>query len=192
MTEPEVKVAPWEDMVLWLIAIYKLAKAGITLILGLILIKLIHQDVAQFLHTYIFDPLHLDFDADSENQFLKWLFERVADLNPHLIRMSAYVSFFYALVFAVEGIGLYYKKHWAEYMVLIVTGSFLPFEGYILYHHPVWWKVLLIIGNLLIMVYLVHRLRLDARLRRQAEEEARSGASPAISVESKAVATEMQ
>jgi uncharacterized membrane protein (DUF2068 family) len=165
MSEPVTKVAPWEDVALRTIAIYKLIKAALVLTLGLTLMHLVHHDVVQFLRDYVFGPFHLesDFDADSENRFLKVIYEDAANLTPHRILMSSWASFFYAAVFTVEGVGLYLKKHWAEYMVLVVTGSFLPFEGWILYHHWTWWKVLLIVGNLLIMIYLIHRILLDAR-----------------------------
>jgi uncharacterized membrane protein (DUF2068 family) len=193
MSEPIAKIAPWEDVVLRLIAIYKLTKALLALVLGLMLLHLVHKDIVLFLHTYIIDPLHLEasFDADSENHLLKWLFQQASNLTPHGVLKLSWVSFFYAAVFAVEGIGLYLKKHWAEYMVLVVTGSFLPFEAYLLYYKLQWWKFALIIGNILIIVYLVHRLMLDARARQQSELQAQED-SLAAPAETKAVATEVR
>ncbi len=178
MSEPETPVAPWEDFVLRLIAIYKFIKAILALALGLALVRLIHHDVSQFLRDYVVEPLHLDSDVDSENHFLKWLFQYASSLTPHAIRMSAWASFFYATVFAIEGFGLYFKKHWAEYMVLVVTGSFLPFEVYLMYLHLAWWKSLLIIGNLLIVIYLVHRILLDYHNKKKLQEEEATSATP--------------
>ena len=166
MSASSPKIAPWEDLALRLIAIYKFIKAFLALILGLTLLHFVHYDVAAYLHDYIIVPRETEnFQGDSENRLLNWLYEQAVNLTPHKMRLSAYASFFYATVFAVEGAGLYLKKHWAEYMVLIVTGSFLPFEGWLLYHHPVWWKFVLILGNLLIIAYLAHRIRLDYRNR---------------------------
>ncbi len=177
MSEPEPPVAPWEDFVLRLIAIYKFIKAILALALALALMRLIHHDIGKFLKDYVVDPLHLDSDVDSENHFLTWLFQFVSSLTPHTIRMSAWASLFYATVFAVEGFGLYLKKHWAEYMVLVVTGSFLPFEVYLMYLHLAWWKSLLIIGNVLIVVSLVHRIMLDYHNKKKLEDE-QAAASP--------------
>lgn len=192
MSDPAKRIAPWEDVVLRVIAIYKLTKAVLALALGLTLLKLIHHDVSLFLHDYIVDPLHLDSDADSENHALKSLFEYAASLTPHAMRLSAYASFFYALVFAIEGIGLYLKKHWAEYMVLIVTGSFLLPEGWLIYQHTTWWKVALMVGNLLIIGYLIHRLLLEARTRAAAaRSEERPPMSAAPTAISKPVASEV-
>jgi len=174
MSNPVPKVAPWEDVVLRIIAIYKFTKAFLALAVGLALFHLIHHDVSQFLRDYIIEPLHLQSDSDSENHFLKWTFEEADKMTPHTLRLSSYYSFFYAIVFSLEGTGLYLKKRWGEYMVIIVTGSFLPIEINLLFSKIVWWKIGLIIGNLLIIGYLVHRLWIDHQYKkalRLAEEE---------------------
>ncbi len=198
MPVPTKPIAPWEDVVLRLIAIYKLIKAALALALGITLLKFMHHgDIAAFLHDYIIEPYHLDPEYDSESRFtnwlvhdVDWLFQQATYLTPHKIRLSAYTSFFYAIVFATEGIGLYLKKHWAEYMVLIVTGSFLPLEIYLIYHKLAWWKVGLLVGNLLIIAYLIHRLRLDY-YNRQAQAKARATTCASQPVTTAPVSTEV-
>jgi uncharacterized membrane protein (DUF2068 family) len=187
MSAPDSKIAPWEDIVLRVIAIYKFIKAALALTIALTLMKLIHHDIALFLQTHVIEPFHLDpsKNPDSENSFLRWLYEHAADLTPHSIRLLAYANFFYATVFFIEGLGLYLKKHWAEYMVLVVTGSFLPIEGYLLYQKLEWWKFGLMVGNVLIIIYLIHRLLLDAQTKallaggRHAQASATTGPAPA-------------
>jgi uncharacterized membrane protein (DUF2068 family) len=182
MSAPDPKVAPWEDLVLRLIAIYKFLKAGLAVAIGLTLLHLIHSDVNKFLHDYVATPLHIDLDNpvdpdDAENKFLRSLVEWAAGLSHHALRTSAYFAFFCAAVFATEGVGLYLKKHWAEYLVIVVTGVPLPFEIYMLFHQVYWWKVLLMVGNLLIIGYLIHRLRLDYHNRKARELAAAQKAS---------------
>ena len=41
---------------------------------------------------------------------------------------SAKLGFIYAVLDLTEGIGLYLEKTWAEYLTLIITASFLPWE----------------------------------------------------------------
>ena len=48
-------------------------------------------------------------------------------------------------------------------MVLISTGSLLPIEFYEIYLKLAWWKVGVVLGNLAILVYLIHRLWLDSQ-----------------------------
>ena len=161
MSQPVPKVAPWEDVVLRFIAIYKILKAVLAIGAGLTLLTWVNRDLTIFLHQYILWPLHYDLDDESQSKLITWILEKASHLSPHDKRWIAYANFFYAALFLVEGIGLYLKKRWAEYVVIVITGSFIPFEVYLLMHHPVWWKVALILGNVLIIVYLVHRIRLE-------------------------------
>lgn len=159
MSEPVVKIAPWENVVLRVIAIYKLLHAAFFIAVGLGLLKLRHHDVVQILNTYVIIPYHLD----PENRLVDWALERASEVTPHGLILLSYAAFFYAALFAAEGIGLYLRKHWAEYLVVVVTGSLLPFEIYEMYIYATWWKLVIIVGNFLIVGYLIHRLRLDAR-----------------------------
>ena len=162
MSVPVSKVARWEDAVLRSIAIYKILKAMLAIGAGLTLLTWVNRDLTIFLHQYILWPLHYDLDDESQSKFITWVLQYAEHLTPHAKRWIAYANFFYAALFLVEGIGLYLKKRWAEYVVVIITGSFIPFEVYLLMHHPVWWKLALILGNVLIMAYLIHRILLDA------------------------------
>jgi len=168
MSAPAAQVAPWEDFVLRFIAIYKLLHAAFFIAVGFEFIKLKHghQNVVEILNTYIIIPYNLD----PENRWVDWVLDKAAMLSPHLA-LVAWVSFFYAALFAAEGIGLYMRKHWAEYLVVIVTGSLLPFEIYELFHKLAWWKFGVVVGNVLIVVYLIHRLILDAHSKVQRRED---------------------
>jgi uncharacterized membrane protein (DUF2068 family) len=187
MSAPTTRVAPWEDFVLRLIAIYKLAKAVIAFALGLELLRFMHHDVAQFLRDYVIDPYHFD----PENRFLKWLLEAASHLTTHKLEFLSFGAFFYGAVFAAEGIGLYLRKHWAEYMVLISTGSLLPIEFWEIYLKLAWWKFGVVVGNLLIIVYLVHRLLLDARFKAQQLQEKQERLPPPAAARSTPVVNEV-
>ena len=54
--------------------------------------------------------------------------------NPHK-RILTDVLLFYAVLYAVEGVGLLLRKRWAEYFAVIMTAIPLPFEAYTLFHH---------------------------------------------------------
>ncbi len=62
-------------------------------------------------------------------------------------------------LFGVEGTGLLLRKRWAEWMVVIVTGSLLPLECYELFHKPNAVKAVLAAVNLLILAYLIAVIR---------------------------------
>ncbi len=157
------RIAPWEDFVLRFIGIYKLLHALFFIGVGFGLLKLRHHNVVEVLNTYVIIPYHLN----PENRVVDWLLDRAGSVSPHMLFLLGWAAFFYAALFAAEGIGLYLRKHWAEYLVVIVTGSLLPLEVYELFVKLAWWKFAAVVGNLLIVIYLIHRLVLDARFRAQ-------------------------
>jgi uncharacterized membrane protein (DUF2068 family) len=159
MSRHPAHVAAWEDFVLRLIGLYKLIKAAISIALGIGLLHMVHHKVSDFLMTWVIDPFHFD----PESRFWAVLLEQCQLITPHGLRLLSYGAFFYAAIFATEGIGLYLRKHWAEYMVLISTGSLLPVEFYEIYLKLAWWKVGVVVGNVAILIYLIHRLWLDSQ-----------------------------
>ena len=64
----------------------------------------------------------------------------------------------YGCVFAVEGVGLLARKRWAEWLTVIITGSFIPFEVYELVTHFGAAKIAALVVNVIIVLYLVGRL----------------------------------
>lgn len=174
MSSSTTRVAPWEDFILRLIAIYKLLHSLFFISLGFGLLKLRHHNVVEVLNHYVILPFHLDPEhlTNPENEFVDWLLKQAGQISPHMLFLLSWTLFFYAALFAVEGIGLYLRKHWAEYFVVIITGSFLLPEIYALTLKFALWKVAAVTGNVAIISYLIHRLILDARFKRQRQEEA--------------------
>ena len=188
MSAPTTRVAPWEDFVLRFIAIYKLLHALFFIAVGFGLLRLRGHNVVDFLNAHIIIPYHLN----PENRAIYWLLDKADALTSHRLLLLGYAAFFYAALFAAEGIGLYLRKHWAEYLVVIVTGSLLPLEVYELYIHAVWWKFAAVVCNLAIVTYLIHRLRLDSQNRPPpASSEKQSPKRPGPGAVSKPVATEV-
>jgi uncharacterized membrane protein (DUF2068 family) len=145
---------PPSDPFLRLIAIFKLAKSFLFTCAGIGLLHLLNHDVEARLQM-LMDSLHVD----SDNHIPKWCLDQAGKLtNTKLATLSA-IAFFYAALFATEGTGLYLRKPWAEYFVVIVTASLLPLEGYEIWVKITWAKVLLTAGNLIILGYLIHVIR---------------------------------
>ena len=57
----------------------------------------------------------------------------------------------------VEAIGLWRRKVWAEWLVIVVTASFLPFEVWELIRQPAPIKLAALVLNVAVLVYLVRR-----------------------------------
>jgi uncharacterized membrane protein (DUF2068 family) len=163
MSDTTTRVAPWEDFVLRVIAIYKLSHAAFLIAVGFGLLRLRHHNIVDFLNDNLIIPYHIN----PESHFVDWLLNYAQKFAPWM-SLAGYAAFVYAALFATEGIGLYLRKHWAEWLVVAATGLFVPFELWALFEHVVWWKILLLAGNLCIVGYLAHRITLEARLKRRA------------------------
>jgi uncharacterized membrane protein (DUF2068 family) len=66
----------------------------------------------------------------------------------------------YGALEVFEGLGLLWRRRWAEYLVLIATSAFLPVEIDELFRHPTPVKAIALIVNIAIVTYLVRRKRL--------------------------------
>ena len=102
------RIAPWEDFVLRVIAIWKLIHAVFFTAVGFGLLRLRGHNVVEFLNAHIIIPYHLN----PENREINWLLGKAEDLTSHRLLLLGYAAFFYAALFFAEGIGLYLRKHW--------------------------------------------------------------------------------
>jgi uncharacterized membrane protein (DUF2068 family) len=77
----------------------------------------------------------------------------------HLIHLGLIVAA-YAALEAIEMVGLWYAKRWAEYLTLVATTIFVPIEIYELTNGVSAFKVVALVINLAIVVYLLFAKRL--------------------------------
>ena len=80
--------------------------------------------------------------------------------NPNTLTWIAVALFGYATIQVAEGVGLWSLKRWGEYLAVVATGAFLPFEIYELTDKITWLRLGAFLINLLLVVYLVASKRL--------------------------------
>jgi uncharacterized membrane protein (DUF2068 family) len=136
------------------IAIYNLLKAALLLALGFGELHYLHRDLAHAVAHWI-DLLRVD----PHNRYITWLMEHVAKVDEHRLRELSIGTFFYAALFACEGIGLALRMRWAEYLTIVSTASLLPVEVYELFVKPGPARALILVVNLIVVAYLVWVLR---------------------------------
>src|SRR3954469_3890102 len=108
-----------------IIGILKLLKGISLIILAVGLLKLLHQDIGEELTRWI-----ERLNVDPHNHYFRKMLEHVEGLNSRKLALASIGTLFYAALFLTEGTGLLLRQRWAEYFTVIVTGSFLPLEGY--------------------------------------------------------------
>jgi uncharacterized membrane protein (DUF2068 family) len=92
-------------------------------------------------------------------QLLEW-FSGLSVSRIHALRM---VTLAYAAVFAVEGVGLWMQKRWAEWLTVIITASLIPLEAWEIFFRPTIGKVLILLANVAVVAYLVWHVRTKNR-----------------------------
>ena len=109
--------------------------------------------------TYLLFPLSTSIDIDPRQHFFHRIVTRLHRLGAHELRIVGLAALGYGGLELVEGVGLWLDELWAEYLTLIATSLFIPFELYELAVHPSLWKAGGILINVLIVVYLARALR---------------------------------
>jgi uncharacterized membrane protein (DUF2068 family) len=135
---------------LLLIGVLKLLKAAFFLAVGIGALRLLHRDLED-----IALRISLALKFDPESRFVNAVLDHVQDITPHRLKQISLASISYAAVATVEGIGLIKEKVWAEYLTIILTASFLPFEIIEIIHRLTWMKIVVTLINVAVLVYLI-------------------------------------
>lgn len=142
------------SFVIFLIGLFKLLKAALLIAIGIGAVKFLHKDLSGTILHWA-QVLHVDED----NRYLHGILVRVFRVTPKQLKTLSVGTFIYAGLFLTEGVGLLLRKHWAEYFTIITTGAFIPLEIYELVRHFTITKVVVTVINVLIVWYLVARVR---------------------------------
>jgi uncharacterized membrane protein (DUF2068 family) len=86
--------------------------------------------------------------------------DKVVSLRPQTLEVAGGFVTGYGLLEAVEMVGLWYGRRWAEYLTFVATTVLLPLEVYELTTRITAFKVLALIINVAIVVYLLVAKRL--------------------------------
>jgi uncharacterized membrane protein (DUF2068 family) len=140
----------------WIVA-FKAFKALTLTALGVILLAARHADPAHLL-TRIALAVHLPLTSTVLERALRF----AADLTVRKEEALAITAFSYAALMGTEGVGLCLRKPWARWFTVIATGSLVPIEIYEILREPHLVRVLILIANVAIVVYLARRRDLFA------------------------------
>jgi uncharacterized membrane protein (DUF2068 family) len=139
---------------LWLIAAFKLVKGIGLLILGIGVLKLLHTDVAAEVAQWI-DILRVD----PHNHYIQEALAKLGMVDDRKLKALSVGTFFYSALYLTEGIGLSLRKRWAEYVTIISTASLLPLEIYEIVKRVNAPKIVVLLANIAVLVYLVIEVR---------------------------------
>jgi uncharacterized membrane protein (DUF2068 family) len=142
------------DSGLFLIGLFKLAKAVFFLGVSLGALHFIHHDLSSTV-----DHMMLELHFDPESRVVDFITDKVALVTHHKLRLISLGTFLYAGLCTTEAYGLLRRKVWAEFVTLWLSVSFVPWEAYELARHPSLWHVTILMANLVVVAYLLWMLR---------------------------------
>lgn len=144
------------------VATIELAKGLIVVLAGLGLVSMRHRNIwgvaESFLEFFHVSPYH---------HYVGVFIDLVSRISDVRLWKIAVVASIYAILRFVEAFGLWYAFPWAEWMAAITGGVYIPFEAADLIRRATWFRLLVLVINSLIVLYMLY-LRLDAEEKRRA------------------------
>jgi uncharacterized membrane protein (DUF2068 family) len=137
-----------------LIAIYKIGKVILLLAAAYGVLRMRDASFLAGLYSWA-STLHYGLEQDVVKKLLTWF----SGLSPARIDTLGLATLAYAAVFAVEGVGLWMRKRWAEWLTTLITGSLVPLELYETVARPSFGKATVLVLNVLIVWYLIAQIR---------------------------------
>lgn len=158
MTTADRQAPPPRFGMLRTIAVYKLLKVLLLLLAAYGELRLHDASLSGKLVTWVqARPSGLEHEVVT--RVLQW-FSGLSESKIHALR---FVTLTYAAVFAVEGVGLWMQKRWAEWLTTIITASLIPLEIWEFMQRPNIGKAAVVIANTAIVAYLVWHVRSKGR-----------------------------
>jgi uncharacterized membrane protein (DUF2068 family) len=131
-----------------LIAAVKIAKGFALYGISLGLFDLVHKDLSA-------TALHFVQIAriSPENHYVELLLVKVGLIRPRAVRIFGELSILEGSIQLVEGFGLWFGAIWAEYVVVISSGIFVPVEFVALLSRYTWTRFSILAVNAAIFAY---------------------------------------
>ena len=142
------------DRVLGALAAFNLVKAALLAAVGFGALELVQRPVADRALAWA-----RALGSSGGRGTVQSVVARVSTISPSRLEALGVAAFLYAILYSVEGIGLWRERRWAEYLTVIATASFVPVEIYELVQQVTVPRVSALVLNVVVVLYLVGRLR---------------------------------
>ena len=144
---------------LLLVGLFKLGKALFFGVLAAGVFHMVHSNLGDVVQRFVDSHHEAIVRFDPEGKLVNIVLDKADTVSNHKLRMAGMLSFGYACVCIVEGIGLLKRKVWAEYFTIVLTAGALPWEALEMYRRFTWFKVGFMVLNVLVLLYLLYIVR---------------------------------
>lgn len=136
------------------IAIFEGSKGVLVIAAGCTLLSWVHQDVQAAAEQFV---RHLHFNP--ARHYPKIFSMLALDMTDGTIRLLALYALLYSLLRCVEAYGLWFGRHWAEWVALLGGGIWLPLELYELARGVTWIKAGITVINIIVVFSMASVIR---------------------------------
>ena len=156
--EPAILQEPRRHRYLKLIALFKIGKGVLLLLLGVSLLFLnARSRWMDALSTWTADEILLE-----HSKAVNYLLNKLqAVLAGGTLRATGFLALFYTAVLFTEGIGVFMEQRWAELLMIFATAALIPLEVRHVWHHPGLVGMLILLVNCFIVWFLYSVLKRD-------------------------------
>jgi uncharacterized membrane protein (DUF2068 family) len=156
--EPAILQEPRRHRYLRLIALFKIGKGVLLLVLGFSLLFLnARTRWMDALSNWTADEILLE-----HSKAVSYLLHKLqAVLAGDTLRATGFLALFYTAVLFTEGIGVYMEQRWAELLMVFATAALIPLEIRHIWHHPGVVGALILLVNCFIVWFLYRVLKRD-------------------------------
>ena len=155
---PAILQEPRRHRYLKLIALFKIGKGVLLLLLGVSLLFLnARTRWMDLLSNWAADEILLEHSKPVA--FLLHKLQVV--LAGGTLRATGFLALFYTAILFTEGIGVYLEQRWAELLMIFATAALIPLEVRHILHHPGLVGALILLANCFIVWFLYRVLKRD-------------------------------
>jgi uncharacterized membrane protein (DUF2068 family) len=158
-SEPKILRRPNRVRYLKLIAVFKILKGLLLLVLGFSLLFLNSRTRwLEAISDWTDEEILL-----GHSRAVHFLLNKLqAVLEDGQLRAPAFLALFYSSVLFTEGIGVYLQQRWAELLMVFATAGLIPLEVRHLWHRPSFAALIILVVNCFIVWFLYHVLRRES------------------------------
>ena len=137
-----------------IVAIFEAAKGAVVLLAGFGLLTIVHKNVQT-----IAEDIILQLHLNPAKHYPRIFIDLASHVEDTQLWMLALFAFVYASLRLLEAYGLWLSKRWAQWLAVVTSCIYVPLEIYELLLKYSWIKLVVLIVNIGIMIYIGFRIR---------------------------------
>ncbi|RAM49933.1 MAG: DUF2127 domain-containing protein [Hapalosiphonaceae cyanobacterium JJU2] len=105
-----------------------------------------HETLVTFSESYV---------LEGKREIIEWVLGKIINIKPQTLKISGISTGIYAIVTAIEAIGLWYERTWAKILVIGLVSISIPPEIYELIKGISRLKIIVFLINIAVLYYLI-------------------------------------